>query len=157
MDSFHLAALIHSLKLPAAPICWDFGAGAGLPGIPLRLLWQEGEYIMVEARKKRVLFLQAVLARLALPGIRVSPCRVEDFMASAAPAHLLLSRAFMPWEKLLALAAGHLAPAGVTIFMASSPAPQLPPSLAAHWCLKEDCHYPSTARPTAHFWTFCSL
>lgn len=41
-DSFHLASFLDSLSVPAAPLTWDLGAGAGLPGIPLRMLWTKG-------------------------------------------------------------------------------------------------------------------
>jgi 16S rRNA (guanine527-N7)-methyltransferase len=50
-DSFYLADFLSRLPLPDASQTWEFGAGAGLPGIPLRLVWTQGEYCMVERRK----------------------------------------------------------------------------------------------------------
>ena len=46
-DSFYLAPFLESLPLPGDPRVLDLGAGAGLPGIPLRLLWPEGSYTMI--------------------------------------------------------------------------------------------------------------
>ena len=50
-DSFHLAPFLSGLPMPASPLTWDLGAGAGLPGIPLRMLWPDGSYYMVEVRE----------------------------------------------------------------------------------------------------------
>ena len=44
VDSFHLADFLNKLDLPEAPLCWDLGAGAGLPGIPLRMVWRRGAH-----------------------------------------------------------------------------------------------------------------
>lgn len=102
VDSLHLAPFIEGLSLPAQPLSWDLGAGAGLPGIPLRALWQQGEYVMVEAREKRALFLATVLGGHPLPGTRVERLRAEVFFArQTRRADCLISRAFMPWPKLL--------------------------------------------------------
>lgn len=142
LDSFHLARFISTLPLPARPETWDFGAGAGLPGIPLRMVWQAGTYTMVDSREKRVTFLRTVLASLPLPGTRAEAARVENFMAKAAPANVLISRAFMPWEKLLPLVQDHLtgteeSPA-IALFMTLEPAPS---KLPAPWRLIGQSEY----------------
>ena len=52
LDSFHLAAFLgggYLPALPADPVTWDLGSGAGLPGIPLRMVWRNGSYWMVES------------------------------------------------------------------------------------------------------------
>ena len=46
------------MPLPESPETWDLGAGAGIPGIPLRLVWDSGTFTLVEVREKRVLFLE---------------------------------------------------------------------------------------------------
>ena len=126
-DSLHLADFLRALPLPAAPECWDLGAGAGLPGIPLRLLWSEGTYTLVEAREKRALFLQTILASCTLPGTAVFKGRVEAFMPTRPAADLIVSRAFMPWERLLELVQDHLAPNGLCVFLTLTPAPDVLP------------------------------
>ena len=63
VDSLHLGRFLREdVEYSAAPCCWDLGSGAGLPGLPLRMIWQEGDYWMVEAREKRALFLSAFAA-----------------------------------------------------------------------------------------------
>ncbi|WP_165072260.1 RsmG family class I SAM-dependent methyltransferase [Desulfovibrio sp. ZJ200] len=133
VDSFHLAAFLDSLDLPAAPLSWDLGSGAGLPGIPLRLVWTRGAYYLVEVREKRALFLSSVLSRLRLPATHVFRGSVEHFFqGQCCPADCIVSRAFMPWRNLLDLALPHLRPEGVLIILALTPAPE---QLPAPWRL----------------------
>jgi 16S rRNA (guanine527-N7)-methyltransferase len=87
---------------------WDLGAGAGLPGIPLRILWNQGTYTLVEAREKRALFLNMVCTKLGLENTFVCRDRAENFMAGKK-AKLIISRAFMPYEKMLDFVAPYLA------------------------------------------------
>ena len=119
MDSFHLNDFLRAQvlpALPASPVCWDLGSGAGLPGIPLRILWNEGDYWMVESRDKRTIFLSTVLARSPIAGTHVFHGRAEQFM-EGKKADLIVSRAFMPWKELLAFIKGHLNPGGQIVFL----------------------------------------
>ena len=146
LDSFYLADFLRALPWAAPPLTWDFGAGAGIPGIPLRILWSEGIYWLVEAQAKRALFLRAALARLPLPGVRLYQGRAQEFMREAEPAGLLLSRAFMPRDKILALAAGRLAPGAFALVLANTPAAPLPAALDAHWRLYTEESYSPPGR-----------
>lgn len=121
LDSFHLAPFLERLPLAANPVCLDLGAGAGLPGIPLRTVWQSGTYTLVESREKRALFMQTALARCPLPGTSVFHGRAENLMAQSEPVDLILSRAFMPSETLLPFVRPHLKPGGVLVLMLNSP------------------------------------
>ncbi len=119
LDSFHLAAFLRENVLPGlppAPETWDLGSGAGLPGIPLRMVWQDGNYRMVESRDKRTIFLSTVLARCPLPGTQVFRGRAEQFM-EGKKADLIVSRAFMPWKDMLAFVRGHLTGKGCVVFL----------------------------------------
>ncbi len=127
VDSFHLAKFLRSLPLEMTDDfqTLDLGAGAGLPGIPLRMAWQEGQYHLIEVREKRALFLGNVLAQIPLPGTQVFRGRVEEFFAKAQkPAQMIVSRAFMPWAQMLELVEPALAPEGRVIFLTLEPAPQ---------------------------------
>ncbi|MDR2893122.1 MAG: class I SAM-dependent methyltransferase [Deltaproteobacteria bacterium] len=163
LDSFHLARFLEDLPLPEAPESWDFGAGAGLPGVPLRLVWQAGAYTMVEAREKRALFLQNALAACSahdpahyLSRTSVYRGRAENFISERLmqkkPGDLLISRAFMPWEKLLPFAHDGLSADGRVIFLTLTPAPVLPSELAANWKLEAERAYASPAGKQRYFW-----
>ncbi len=119
-DSFYLDKFMVALPLPPEPEIWDLGAGAGLPGIPLRLIRQAGIYRMIEAREKRALFIANALAVLKLPGTFAHQARVETFFANppgAGQAHMILSRAFKPWREVLELSGPHLAASGLVLIM----------------------------------------
>ncbi|MDR1685115.1 MAG: class I SAM-dependent methyltransferase [Desulfovibrio sp.] len=115
VDSFYLADYLAGLPLSPAPFCADLGAGAGLPGLPLRMLRTEGDYVLVEAREKRTLFMRAFLAAHPLPGTRVYHGRAEVFLRGPARPDLILGRAFMPADKLLAFVDKHAPQAGACL------------------------------------------
>lgn len=118
-DCLHLAGFLDSLPLPENPVSWDPGAGAGLPGIPLRLVWNKGSYHMIEIRQKRAMFISQVLGTLSLPRTYVHNTDIRAFMGGSK-ADLIVSRAFMPWEKVLDLFADHLEEGAHIVFMATS-------------------------------------
>lgn len=98
VDSLHLADFLvqdwaMETPLSGEPDCWDLGSGAGLPGLPLRMLWQQGTYWMVEAREKRALFLSTVLARFPLPETRVFRGRPKPSWPDRRPERPILSSA----------------------------------------------------------------
>ena len=150
-DSFSLAGFLPTLPLVASPCCLEPGAGAGLPGIPLRLCWAEGEYTLVEARQKRALFLQNVLATLSLPRTGVHCGRVEDYCARMSrKVDLWVSRAFMPWRALLELLAPYTTAGGVAVVLQNAPAPA-GADIPQGWALCASQAY--TVRGTVrHFW-----
>jgi 16S rRNA (guanine527-N7)-methyltransferase len=57
----------------------DVGAGAGFPGLPLKLVWPGLQLALVEATGKKCRFLEQVVAELKLDGVTVINARAEDF------------------------------------------------------------------------------
>lgn len=139
IDSFYLADFLNRFEWQnesGLEIC-DLGAGAGLPGIPLRLIWQKGHYNMIEARQKRALFLANAVARLNLPNTSIFRGRAEDFFRNNKPSRCILSRAFMPWQKLISFCVSILARDGVLIIFAHQKCKELPKG----WRLKDQYDY----------------
>ena len=133
LDSFYLARFLERLVIPTAPVSWDLGSGAGLPGIPLRMAWKRGAYYMVEAREKRALFISPVLARLQLSQTYVFRGRAERFFQEQPrAADCIVSRAFMPWRQLLDFTAEHVQPGGLVVILANDAAPKQVP---VPWCV----------------------
>ncbi|NCC24958.1 MAG: 16S rRNA (guanine(527)-N(7))-methyltransferase RsmG [Deltaproteobacteria bacterium] len=146
LDSLHLARFVSTLDLPAEPLTIDLGAGAGLPGIPLRIFWRAGRYLLVETRAKRVAFMEQALRNLDLPDTRAIRSRVEDLTLPESGADLVLSRAFRPWPDFLELARPLLTPTGLALVMASGP---IPAELPAGWEPAGSMIYPS---PSGRRW-----
>lgn len=141
-DSFFLAVFLESLLyLQTAPQILDIGAGAGLPGLPLRIFWQHGSYVMIESRQKRALFLANVLAKLKLPATSAICARAEQYFNLHEPADCIVSRAFMPWSKLLDFCKPGLAQNGIIIVMANEPPPILNPVHEEFWKVKASLEY----------------
>lgn len=57
----------------------DIGTGAGFPGLPLKILNPEREFVLVDSLSKRLDFLNHVIAVLGLRGIKTVHARAEDF------------------------------------------------------------------------------
>lgn len=110
-DSWHLADLLDELALPESPVTLDFGAGAGIPGVPLRLFWKAGRYVMIEPRAIRAGFLRQCVAMMRLCGTEVFEGRAEGVREGA---DVCLSRAFQPWREFLKTASGHRRQTGGT-------------------------------------------
>jgi len=161
VDSLFLADFMAGLKLPDKPLCLDLGAGAGLPGIPLRTLWQKGDYWLVEIREKRAMFMRSVLGRLKLPRTNVFHGKAEDALGRLAEsgcdssADIILSRAFMPWPRLLDFIRPMLrnedSHTGVAIILANAP-PPAGSELPDGWILDNPASYPAAGKKR-FFWS----
>ena len=56
----------------------DIGTGAGFPGIPLKILNSQKEFILVDSLNKRIQFLEEVKKELELSNLTLIHSRVED-------------------------------------------------------------------------------
>lgn len=129
VDSLHLARFLErEFSLPD-PVCLDLGAGAGLPGIPLRALWTKGSYLLVEPRAKRAVFMETAISLCKIKNTRVFEGRVQDLPKDGLPADLILSRAFMPPVEFMALARPLVRDTGMVLVMANEP-PETTPGYA---------------------------
>ncbi len=160
VDSLYLAEFLNDQSLRENPLCLDFGAGAGLPGIPLRMFWQDGRYWLVEVRQKRVGFMRSALARLGLPHTEVFHGRAEEALdrlqqsEQESTADLIVSKAFMPWRKLLDFTRPMLRPAdgypgGMLVILSNDPPPEA--DLPESWGLTAATSYP-VAGKQHYFW-----
>ena len=59
--------------------CIDVGTGAGFPGIPLKIVYPEIDFVLVDSLNKRVKFLKDVKKALGLEGLEALHGRAEDF------------------------------------------------------------------------------
>lgn len=99
----------------AGPILLDAGSGAGIPGLPLKILDADRTCMLVEANGKKAAFLREVVERVGLEDVEVLEGRFEELVGSgelAPPINILTARAWTGWGDLLGLAARLMVPGG---------------------------------------------
>ena len=90
-------ALISLLAGFEAPHLADAGTGAGLPGIPLSLLFPSLRVTLIERMSRRCAFLENCCALLSLANTAVRNAPIEQ--APAGAYSLVVFRAFRPLDK----------------------------------------------------------
>jgi len=111
-----MAAAPH-LPGPANPLL-DLGSGAGLPGIPLKIVRPDLQVVLLEPARMKVLFLRSVLEELGLAGLEVVRDRAE--ILASHPSwrgrfRLVTCRAVGPLPAVWALALPLLHPEGTLV------------------------------------------
>lgn len=102
----------------AGPVLLDAGSGAGIPGLPLKILDPDRSCILVEANGKKATFLREVIDALGLEDVEVLPARLEELVVAGeldTPINVLTARAWSGWGDLLGLAARLMVPGGRAI------------------------------------------
>jgi len=108
-----LAAKLMKWKFPSPLL--DIGTGPGLPGIPLKIVCPETEFILSEGRHKRVQFLQEAVQTLGLKGVEVYGHKIHSSFNRQV--HGVITRALESIPKTLSRVTGCLVRKGHAIFM----------------------------------------
>jgi 16S rRNA (guanine527-N7)-methyltransferase len=118
---------------PGEPRVLDLGAGAGIPGVPLKIVRPDIGLWLLEARRWRVSFLSTLVRELALSGVRVLEGRAETLLATdqtlAGGFDLVLMRAAGPLPSLVPLALEFLRSGGYCL-ASGPPVGQKVPAMA---------------------------
>ena len=109
----HLLDSLTILPLVRGQHMLDIGSGAGFPALPLAIARPDNRWVLIEARQKRVSFLEHVITQLQLTGITVINGRVEDYRPQRL-SDTLVVRAFAPLPELVA-STRHLSHARATV------------------------------------------
>jgi 16S rRNA (guanine527-N7)-methyltransferase len=94
----------------------DVGSGAGLPGIPLALLWPQSRVVLLDSNHKKAAFLRQAAIELSLHNVEVVCERVEAWQPPRQFG-LVISRAFSDLAEFLKLAGRLCAAGGVVAAM----------------------------------------
>jgi 16S rRNA (guanine527-N7)-methyltransferase len=73
MDSLTAVPYVHGVQRVL-----DIGAGAGFPGLPLKIISPAMELVLLEASEKKCFFLRHIIRGLKLEGVEVVHGRAED-------------------------------------------------------------------------------
>jgi len=71
--------LLFTVRFPLNSWVMDLGSGAGLPGIPMKIIRPDLKIILAESIQKKAAFLEAIQKELMLDNIQVFHGRAEDF------------------------------------------------------------------------------
>jgi len=133
VDHIFLDSLLFMQLLPpAVRRILDVGSGAGVPGIPLKIVLANAAFTLLEARVKRVSFLSAVVRELGLRGCEVLHGRLETIRGARAGRYdAVVMRCAGDPTALYEVAAPVLEPGGIVI--ASGP-PKPRRTRIGDWC-----------------------
>lgn len=97
----------------------DIGAGAGFPGIPLKILREDLNVTLIEATSKKVNFCEHVIRELKLKNISVIHGRAEEkaILNKAGKYDVAISRATLKLPAFIKVGAGYLKSGGILIAM----------------------------------------
>jgi 16S rRNA (guanine527-N7)-methyltransferase len=97
----------------------DVGAGAGIPGLPLTIVFPWWSLTMIESVAKKARFLESAARGIGLSGVTVLPSRAEEVGRMRNwrdAADLCLARAVAPLASLLELCGPLTRPGGYLAF-----------------------------------------
>ena len=113
LDSLKIASCI---DLSGVRRAMDFGSGAGLPGIPLAVVFPGMEMYCVDSRTKRCAFLSAAVSDIPLQNVRVLRSRAESLPADYNRFfNCIVTRATVSLESFFRIAWRFSAPHGILV------------------------------------------
>jgi 16S rRNA (guanine527-N7)-methyltransferase len=129
----------------------DLGSGAGVPGIPLKIVAPSLSFCLVEARRKRASFLAAAVRRLGWTDVEVVGMRGEDALLEglirAGSFDAMVSRCAAPAERIAGLGRVLLKPGGILVISGPPPGKRGDPQV-------EQVLVPRPAGGTRAFWVW---
>ena len=109
LDSLTIVPYIHGDSL------LDVGTGAGLPGIPIAIVFPQMAVTLLDTNSKKTRFLQQAKAELKLDNVTIVHARVEE--AELPKFSIITARAFASIKDIIALTGRHCDDAGRLLLM----------------------------------------
>jgi 16S rRNA (guanine527-N7)-methyltransferase len=128
-----LDAVALATQIPGAPPASvaDLGSGAGIPGLPLAVLWPDCRITLVEARERRHHFQRTAIRTLRLPNATAKLGRVEELPSEAHS--VVVAQAVAPPAKALEWMARWAGPESWLVLPQSEDQPAFdPPPMVFH-------------------------
>jgi 16S rRNA (guanine527-N7)-methyltransferase len=102
-------------EIPARSSVVDVGSGAGIPGVPLAVALPSARFVLIEPRRARVAFLEAVVDDLGLANVEVVLGKASSVRDTFDVA---VARALAPPAESWAIAEPLLEPGGRLVYWA---------------------------------------
>jgi 16S rRNA (guanine527-N7)-methyltransferase len=116
MVSRHLLDSLAVAPFLTAGRLLDVGTGAGLPGLPLAILFPRQSFTLLDSNAKKLRFIRQAVAELGLNNVEVVHERMQEYQPARA-FDMVISRAVASLEVLYRQASHVLAPGGRMLFM----------------------------------------
>ena len=117
VEKLFLDSLLFLRVLPARlGSLLDLGSGAGLPGIPIKIVRPEIQLVLLESRQRRASFLSNAVRELALERVSVVSGRAEEFAEELGERFdAVVMRCTGDVERLFPVAARFVMPGGLVV------------------------------------------
>lgn len=110
LDSLSISSYLQGQRLI------DVGSGAGLPGIPLALLFPERSFTLLDSNSKKTRFMTQAVCELGLKNVQVVHERCENFHPAEC-FDTIMTRAFATLKTMLEWTEHFLCPSGIFLAM----------------------------------------
>src|ERR1700692_1794927 len=99
----HFGESMYASKLLPVENCRlaDVGSGAGFPGVALKIACPNIHLTLIEANRKKCVFLSEVVRNLGFTNVEIRPERFEQIRPEAVQANMITSRAVGGFKQLL--------------------------------------------------------
>ncbi|MFO1258152.1 MAG: 16S rRNA (guanine(527)-N(7))-methyltransferase RsmG [Gammaproteobacteria bacterium] len=114
----------------------DVGTGAGLPGIPLSIMYPDKKFTLLDKVNKRIQFLRHVKQILGLNQVELRTERVESLTDIWFPC--IVSRAFARIDKLIQSSGHLLSERGRILAMTGPVSTEVLSAIPQGWVIKEN-------------------
>ena len=99
MVGYHLLDSLAVMPYINGDTILDVGTGAGLPGIPLSIVYPDKKFHLLDSNGKKTRFLFQVKTELGLDNVEIHHARIESFQ-SPDQIDIVICRAFAPLERI---------------------------------------------------------
>jgi len=116
MVRLHLLDSLAIANYIQGPNVLDIGTGAGLPGIPLALIYPHYSFVLLDSNIKKTRFVQQAVIELGLKNVTVWHGRIEHYQPTIY-FNSIVSRAFSSVQSFVSVASERLSSGGVLLAM----------------------------------------
>lgn len=122
MISYHLLDSLSIAPYLSGKNIVDVGSGAGLPGIPLAIIFPEKKFTLIDSIGKKTRFMTHAARELQLSNVQVVNCRAEEYSTQHS-FDTMIARAVASIDVLVKISKILLCQQGVLMMMKSDEIP----------------------------------